>query len=56
MSSLSFSMKSVKRVKRKKNIRGKKIDVCAPRGTLGVRRTLSKDSKLGKRAVLPPHG
>ena len=41
---------------KKKNIRGKKIDVCAPRGTLGVRRTLSKDSKLGKRAVLPPHG
>ena len=24
---------------KKKNFRGKKIDVCAPRGTLGVRRT-----------------
>ena len=27
---------------KKKNIRGKKIDVCAPRGTLGVRRTHSQ--------------
>ena len=29
---------------KKKNIRGKKIDVCAPRGTLGVRRTHSQSS------------
>ena len=29
---------------KKKNIRGKKIDVCAPRGTLEVRRTHSQSS------------